>query len=301
MPNTKTTSGTLFKPELVTEIFSKVKGHSSLAKLSGATPMPFAGTDTFVFTMDGEAAIVGEGAQTPAGDAALTSVTIKPIKFIYQHRVTDEFGHMSAEKQVPYLSAFADGFAKKIARALDISAFHGVNPATGTASDIVGTNCFAGKVTDAGHIITYNSSAPDDNIDAAVAAIQGSDGVVTGVAMAPAMGAAIGSMKMTDSGAAMYPEFRFGGNPAAFGALASDINGTVSFGANQKLRAVVGDFAGCFKWGYAENIGIEIIEYGDPDGQGDLKRTNEIVLRSEAYIGWGILDAGSFALIKVNP
>lgn len=301
MPNTKTTSGTLFNPVLVTEMFSKVKGHSSLAKLSGASPMPFAGTDTFVFTMDGEAAIVGEGAQKPAGDAAITSVTIKPIKFVYQHRVTDEFIRLSEEKQIPYLRAFADGFSKKIARALDIAAFHGVNPATGSASAIVGTNSFAGKVTDSGHIITYNSSTPDDNIDAAVAAIQGSDGVVNGVAMAPAMGAAIGSMKMTDSGAAMYPEFRFGGNPAAFGALASDVNGTVSFGANQKLRAVVGDFANCFKWGYAANIPLEIIQFGDPDGQGDLKRTNEVVLRSEAYIGWGILDANSFALIKVNP
>ena len=301
MPNTKTTSGTLFKPELVTEMFSKVKGHSSLAKLSGASPMPFSGTDTFVFTMDGEAAIVGEGAQKPAGDAALTSVTIKPIKFIYQHRVTDEFVHLSEEKQIPYLRAFADGFSKKIARALDISAFHGVNPATGSSSELVGTNSFAGKVTDAGHIITYSSSQPDDNIDAAVAAVQGSDGIVTGVAMAPAMGAAIGAMKMTDSGAAMYPEFRFGGNPAAFGALASDVNNTVSFGVNQKLRAVVGDFANCFKWGYASNIPLEIIQYGDPDGQGDLKRTNEVVLRSEAYIGWGILDANSFALIKVNP
>lgn len=301
MPNTKTSSGTLFNPVLVAEMFSKVKGHSSLAKLSGATPMPFAGTDTFVFTMDGEAAIVGEGAQKPAGDAAITSVTIKPIKFVYQHRVTDEFIRLSEEKQIPYLRAFADGFSKKIARALDIAAFHGVNPATGDASAIVGTNSFAGKVTDSGHIITYNSSTPDDNIDAAVAAVQGSDGVVNGVAMAPAMGAAIGSMKMTDSGAAMYPEFRFGGNPAAFGALASDVNGTVSFGANQKLRAVVGDFANCFKWGYAANIPLEIIQFGDPDGQGDLKRTNEVVLRSEAYIGWGILDANSFALIKVNP
>lgn len=301
MPNTKTTSGTLFKPELVTEMFSKVKGHSSLAKLSGASPMPFAGTDTFVFTMDGEAAIVGEGAQKPAGAAAITSVTIKPIKFIYQHRVSDEFVHLSEEKQVPYLRSFADGFSKKIARAMDIAGIHGVNPATGEASAIVGTNSFSGQVTDAGHIITYNSSTPDDNIDAAVAAIQGSDGIVTGVAMAPAMGAAIGAMKMNDSHAAMYPEFRFGGNPATFGALASDINNTVSFGANQKLRAIVGDFANCFKWGYSENIPLEIIEYGDPDGQGDLKRTNEIVLRAEAYIGWGILDADSFALIKVNP
>ena len=83
MPN-KTTSGTLFKPELVTEMFSKVKGHSSLAKLSAAEPMPFAGTDTFIFTMDGEAAIVGEGSQKPAGPAAIAPVTIKPIKFVYE-------------------------------------------------------------------------------------------------------------------------------------------------------------------------------------------------------------------------
>lgn len=298
---TKTTSGTLFKPELVTELFNKVKGHSSLAKLCGGSPMPFAGTDTFVFTMDGEAAIVGEGAQKPAGDAAFTPVTIKPIKFVYQHRVTDEFIRLSEEKQIPYLRAYADGFAKKIARGMDIAAMHGVNPATGSSSAIVGTNSFQGTVTDASHIITYSSLVPDDNIDAAVGAIQTSDGIVTGIAMAPAMGADIGAKKMSDSGAAMYPEFRFGGNPATFGALASDINNTVSFGANQKLRAIVGDFANAFKWGYAENITLEVIQYGDPDGQGDLKRTNEIVLRSEAYIGWGILDANSFALIKVNP
>ena len=298
---TKTTSGTLFQPELVTQMFDKVKGHSTLAKLSGATPMPFAGTDTFIFSMDGEAAIVGEGGQKPAGAAAITPVTIKPIKFVYQHRVTDEFVHLSDEKRVPYLQSFADGFSKKIARALDIAAFHGVNPATGDSSSIVGTNSFAGQVTDAGHIITYNSSTPDDNIDAAVGAIQGSDGIVTGIAMAPAFGAALGSMKMNDSHAAMYPEFRFGGNPASFSGLASDINNTVAFGTNNKLRAVVGDFANCFRWGYAANIPLEIIEYGDPDGQGDLKRTNEIVLRSEAYIGWGSLDANSFALVKVNP
>lgn len=295
---TKTTSGTLFKPELVTEMFSKVQGHSSLAKLSGSSPMPFSGTDTFIFTMDGEAAIVGEGAQKPAGVAAIASVTIKPIKFLYQHRVSDEFVHLSDEKRVPYLRAFADGFAKKIARGLDIAAFHGFNPATASASEIVGTNCFTGKVTAPTNIITYDAAKPDDNIDDAVGAIQQKDGIVTGVAMCPAMGAAIGKMKMAHSNQAMYPEFRFGGNPATFGALASDINSTVSFGTGTLLRAVVGDFANCFKWGYAANIPLEIIQYGDPDGQGDLKRTNEIVLRSEAYIGWGILDADSFALIS---
>ena len=57
---TITSSSTLFTPELVKETFSKVKGHSSLAKLCAMSAIPFAGNDYFTFTMDGEAAIVGE-------------------------------------------------------------------------------------------------------------------------------------------------------------------------------------------------------------------------------------------------
>lgn len=293
---TTTDSGTLFKPELVTEMFNKVKGHSALAKLCGASPMPFAGTEQFVFSMDGEASIVGEGEDKPAGNAAFGSVTIKPIKFVYQHRLTNEFTKLSDEKQLPYLKAFADGFAKKMARALDIASIHGVNPFDGAASDTIGSNCFDKAVTS---VITFDSAAPDDNIDAAVAPIQAADGIVTGIAMAPAFGSALGAMKTRDSNLPIYPEYRFGANPASFGGMASDVNNTVSF-KNSLMRAIVGDFANAFKWGYAENIPLEIIEYGDPDGQGDLKRKNQIVLRSEAFIGWGIIDPASFTLIKAN-
>ena len=292
--STKTTSATLFPPELVKTMFSKVKGHSSLAKLSGSVPVPFAGTDMFIFTMDGEASIVGEGTNKPAGKAKISKVSMKPIKFVYQHRVIDEFIHLAEEKQLPYLESFSDGFAKKIARALDISAFHGVNPADNAVSSIIGNNCFDKAVTST---IAYLELIPDDNIDSAVAPIQEADGVVSGIAMSPAFGSALGRMKTKDSNLPIYPEFRFGANPATFGGLASDINNTVSFGQSLD-KAIVGDFANMFKWGYAEQIPLEIIEYGDPDGQGDLKRTNEIVLRSEAYIGWGILDKDSFTIIK---
>lgn len=292
--STKTTSGTLFPPELVKTMFSKVKGHSSLAKLSGSVPVPFAGTDMFIFTMDGEASIVGEGTNKPAGKANTAKISMKPIKFVYQHRITDEFIHLSEEKQLPYLESYSDGFAKKIARALDISAFHGVNPADNAVSSIIGNNCFDKAVTST---IEYSELIPDDNIDSAVVPIQEADGIVSGIAMSPAFGSALGRMKTKDSNLPIYPEFRFGANPATFGGLASDINNTVSFG-NSLDKAIVGDFANMFKWGYAENIPLEIIEYGDPDGLGDLKRTNEIVLRSEAYIGWGILDKDSFTIIK---
>lgn len=294
--STVTKANTLFKPELVQDMFNKVKGHSALAKLCGMMPMPFAGTETFVFTMDGEAAIVGEGAQKPAGEADITPVTIKPIKYIYQHRVTDEFVNLSEEKQIPYLRQFSDGFAKKIARAFDISAIHGLNPADKQASSIVGDNCFAKAVT---QTITADAKKPDDLIDEAAKLIVDSDGIINGIAMTPAFGAEIGSMKTADSNLPIYPEFRFGANPAAFCGIPSDVNSTVAFSSSD-INAIVGDFKESFRWGYAENIPLEIIHYGDPDGLGDLKRTNQIVLRAEAFIGWGILDPKSFALIKAD-
>ena len=286
-----TKSTNLFPAELVSEVFSKAKGHSSLAKLSGQTPIPFSGNTQMVFAMDGEASIVGEGEQNPAGDASFNPVTITPVKFVYQHRLTNEFTKMSEEQQLPYLEAFVDGFAAKIARALDICAFHGVNPSTKTA-----VSSLAAKNFDMASIATVTTTAgkEDEDIDTAVQAITGEDGVVTGIAMAPAFSAALSKIKV--NGVVQYPEFRFGQNPEAFYGMASDVNNTVSFGTSKDL-AVVGDFQNAFKWGYTENVPCEIIEYGDPDGQGDLKRTNQIVLRAETYVGWGILDNASFKKI----
>lgn len=289
-----TETSTMFKPELVTEIFNKVKGHSSLAKLCNATPIPFAGTDTFIFTMDGEACIVGEGGNKPANDADLKTVTMKPIKFIYQHRVTDEFMHLADEKRLPYMRAFTDGAAKKMARALDIAGFHGVNPYDGQASGNVGTNNFDDTVV---KTLNFTSATPDEDIDDAVALIQQDDCETNGIAMSNTFGAALGKMKNGSTNVALYPEYRFGGNPSNFsGGIASDVNNTVGFNSSAD-EAIIGDFANAFKWGYAENVKFEIITTGDPDGLGDLKRKNQICFRLEMYIGWGILDPDSFARI----
>jgi HK97 family phage major capsid protein len=212
---------------------------------------------------------------------------------VYQHRVSDEFIKGSDEARLPYLTSFADGFAKKIARGLDIAAFHGVDPATNTAADAVSGKSFDALVTDT---VTYNASAVDDNIDDAVAVIQATDGEITGIAMSPDAGSALGKIKASGTGMYLYPEFRFGANPGNFGGMTSDINSTVAFGSSTD-RAIVGDFQNAFKWGYAEQVPVEVIEYGDPDGLGDLKRYNQVVLRAEAYVGWGILDASSFVRI----
>ena len=294
---TRTQAGASFPTELVNEMFNKVNGHSALAKLSAQKPIAFNGETVFVFSAGGEAAIVGEGDSKPAGDAVVTPKTIRPIKFVYQHRVSNEFIY-NAESKLNYLQTFADGFAKKIARGLDIAAMHGVNPADLADASFKATNSFDGLVT--GNTVTYAAATVDDNIDAAVQMVIADGGVVNGIAMSPAAGSALAAIKV--AGVAQYPEYRFGSNPDAFYGMKSDVNSTVSVTGSatgsQTDHVIVGDFQNAFRWGYAKNIPLEVIEYGDPDGLGDLKRTNEVVLRAEAFIGWGILDADSFARVK---
>lgn len=291
-------TGTLFKPEVVKQLISKVQGKSVLAKLSAQTPIPFNGVEQFIFNLEGNAQIVGEGEQKFGNKAKLTSKVIKPLKFVYQARITDEFKYASEEKQMNFLSAYMDGFAKKIAEAFDLAALHGLEPKSMTDATFRAINSFDGVIS--GSVVTYDETKIDENIEDAVQQVIARGCEVTGIALSPTAGHALGKLKDADK-RAVYPEFRFGQNPDSFYGMKSDINKnlTVTGGTAETDHAIVGDFQNRFKWGYAENIPMEIIEYGDPDGAGrDLKAYNEICLRAEAFIGWGILDEDAFARVK---
>lgn len=292
---------TNFPAQLATEMFSKVVGHSSLAKLSAQEPIPFCGKDVFVFDFSSNVSIVGEGAAKPAGDAAITAVQIRPVKVVYQSRVSDEFKYAAEETKLQYLKEFADGFAKKLGAALDVMAFHGVNPATGSSSAIIGNNHFDHEIPDDNKfILGHDSSDIDENLEEAIAAVEDAEYTVTGIAMAPAARTAMAALTQ-NSGERKYPDFAFGGTPAALGNGTLDVNATVSANSSAD-RIIVGDFQNAFRWGFAKEIPLEMIEYGNPDGGSyDLKQANQVLLRSEAYIGWGILNGASFARVYTNP
>lgn len=285
--------GTLFNPELVKEMFNAVKGKSSIAKLSAQEPIAFNGNEYFVFDFDREVDLVEEGAAKGVGGMDVEPVIVKPLKVEYSARVTDEFLYASEEKKIEILKGFSEGYAKKVARGLDIMAFHGVNPRTGTASALIGTNSFD---TNSGVTkVIFDASDPEGNLETAIAALGDND--VTGYVFSKEMGNALASVKA--NGVPQYPEFRFGGNPGAFAGHACDVNSTVA--SDNNGRAYMGDFANAFKWGYAKEIPLEVIPYGDPDGQGkDLKRHNQVLLRAETYIGWGILLPAAFSRIAVQ-
>lgn len=297
MANEILSRGEMLPAQIVEEMFSGVRGHSTLARLAPESPMNFNGNEYIVFNLDKEADVVGENGAKSNGGGTVASVLARPVKFEYGMRTSDEFRYGTEEYRISVLRTFAEGAARKFARALDIGAMHGVNPRTKEASDVIGDNNFDSKVS---ATITYDATAPDTNLDAAVATVQAADGDVNGLAMAPAFASAMASLKV--NGVAQYPEFRFGRNPESFYGLNTDVNGTVNFNDGEDM-AIVGDFANAFKWGYAKEIPLEVIEYGNPDNDaqlGDLKGHNQVYLRAEAYIGWGILDGSAFARITTS-
>ena len=67
----------------------------------------------------------------------------------------------------------------------------------------------------------------------------------------------------------------------------------------KKDHVIVGDFENSFKWGYSDQVKLEVIIYGDPDQTGrDLKAYNEVCLRATVNVGWGILEETAFARVE---
>ena len=177
--------------------------------MTTSEPIPFNGKDIFTFSLDHEIAIVGENAAKPAGGATMTPVQIRPVKVVYQSRVSDEFMLAAQEAQLDTLRAFVDGFSAKVARGLDIMAMHGVNPFDGNASSIVGNNHFDYAIPEANKIVYgHDSSAADANIEEALGKIESPTGIIMGKTIRTAVA------ELTTNNARKYPRFRVGRDAA---------------------------------------------------------------------------------------
>ena len=293
--------GSLFPEELMPGMINQVKGKSVLAQLSGATPIAFNGQTEFTFNMDNEIAIVAEGAKKPAQGATIGTRTIAPLKVVYTMRANDEFMIASDAYQMQVLSAFGEGFARKLAKGLDLMAIHGLNPFDDSVSSVIGNNCF-----DKAGIGAITKAAGDDMdalIEKAIAKVQDAEYDVTGIAMAPNVRSELAAIKTTD-GHKLYPELAWGSAPGSINGLPVQVSSNVSHKPSAGKTTdnfILGDFDQNFRWGYARQMPIEVIQYGDPDNTGvDLKGSNQIAIRGEAYLGWAIFDPAAFAMYAVT-
>ena len=97
-----------------------------------------------------------------------------------------------------------------------------------------------------------------------------------------------------------YPQLGLGTSMDSFLGLNAAVGDTVAGtpeATDTGVRAIVGDFASGIRWGVQRELPVELIRFGDPDGQGDLKRSNQIALRLEIVYGWYAF-TDRFAIVK---
>lgn len=287
-----------YPKELIPDLINKVKGASVLQSLTAQAPIAFNGVTQFDFSFDSDVDIVAENGEKGVGGVTLKPITIVPIKFEYGARLSEEAWYSGEEAQIDLLKNFNDGFAKKLAKGLDLAAIHGVNPRSKTTSVIVGDNHFMQSAI--AKVDVTDLKKIDATINSAISVVTANDFENTGIAMSVASASAMGDIKAT-TGASLYPDFMFGGYPASLAGKKLAVSNNISAvkSGTSTPHVLVGDFD-MFKWGISKNIDLRLIQYGDPDGQGDLARKNQIYIRSEAYLGWAIMDPKAFAVVTVT-
>lgn len=254
-------------------------------------------TDIFTFTGTPKAELVGEGAQKSSEDGTPVKVTANTYKVQLTYRYSEEVLYADEDYQLRLIEALAGNIAKGISRGIDLVAFHGINPKTGIVGSV---SSYLDKDVTGSSVITA-SAKPEDDIDAAAGALQANGYVATGIAFDPAFAGALARAR-DNSGNRLYPELGLGFGVERFeglnAAVSNTVSGSAEIAAESALdQSIIGDWD-ALKWGIARYVPLEVIRYGDPDGAGDLKRTNEIAIRAEAIFGFAVLDPKAFAIVK---
>ncbi|AAN07925.1 major capsid protein [Mycobacterium phage Avani] len=301
-------TGTFQLPKhLVPGVWQKAQGQSVLARLSMAEPQEFGEQQYMTLTAPPRGEVVGEGAQKSESTATFAPVTAIPRKVQVTQRFSQEVKWADESRQLGVLQTMADLSGVALGRALDLIGIHGINPLTGAA--LSGSPAKILDTTNIVELTTGTSATPDLAVEAAVGLVLGDNLSPDGVALDNTFSFMLATQR-DSQGRKLYPELGFGTDVASFAGLNAAVSDTVRGGpeavtastgvyrtTNPNVKAIAGDFS-AFRWGVQVSIPLELIEFGDPDGLGDLKRQNQIAIRAEVVYGIGIMSTDAFAVVR---
>lgn len=292
---TFTTSGLAIPDQILNPWLGKVQSGSTIAALSGATPMKFGNGHSMTFDI-GEAEYVGEGANKGGSTITPSTQNVTPFKFHKTVRWTDEVKYADEDAQLDAISQILDLIQPSLSRALDYGIIHGINPTGGGAVASMTQKLSAAT----SQVERATTDKAYSNLDAADALVLANGFVPSDVALDPALAGKFSSLRGVNSEQRLYPNFKLTTAVSELDNHRASVSKTVQAlsvaAVPSKILGIVGDFS-AVQWGIQRAIGIEMIEYGDPDGGGDLKRNNQVAFRAEVIYGWGIADLNAFALI----
>jgi len=277
---------------------------SVVARLSNREPQRFGEVDYIIFNDFPKAEFVEEGADKASTTGGFDSVTAAPHKAQVTMRFNEEVQWADEDYQLGVLSTLAESGGLALSRALDLGLIHRINPLTGSV--ISGWTNYLDSTTNRVTLGSSTSGDADDDIREAVGDLVTATTPfpVNGLALDPKMSWGLANLRVRDGAGETsqmrYPNLGFGTNVTDFMGLPAAQGDTVSGtpeATDTGLRAIVGDFQNGIRWGVQRQIPVELIRYGDPDGQGDLKRKNQIALRLEIVYGWYVF-ADRFAVVE---
>jgi hypothetical protein len=272
---------------------------STVAQLSGSEPQRFGEVDYIIFNDFPKAEFVGEGADKASTTGGYDDVTAKPHKAQVTLRFNEEVQWADEDYQLGILSSLGNAGALALSRALDLGLYHRINPLTGTA--ITGWDNYLNATTNR-VALNADSSLADMDVEESVGILLGNSKAVNGIAMDPTFAWTLATARYTDD-RKKFPELGFGTSITNFEGIPASTGDTVSGqpeATDTGVRAFLGDFRSGIRWGVQRNIPVELIRFGDPDGQGDLKRKNQIALRLEIVFGWYVFEDRFVALDKAG-
>ena len=266
---------------------------STVAALSPRKPQRFGNEDIITFTGRPKAEFVGEGQAKSSTTGTFDFVTATPKKAQVTMRFNEEVQWADEDYQLGVLSTLSAAGSEALARALDLGVYHRINPLTGTV--IAGWTNYLTQATRRVEITTATLSTPELVVEAAVGLNVNSANPkpVNGLALAPSIAWGLSTERFAD-GRKKNPELGLGINLSSYQGIRTSVSDTVSGGSEadpaaveaKAVRGIVGDFQDGIRWGVQRDIPVELIKFGDPDGQGDLKRYNQVALRLEIVYGW---------------
>lgn len=275
------------------DIVKHVQDTSVVQTLSQGKPMVFGNEASILFTTDPEADILADGDTYGNSTPTTKVVNTTTRRIAVTYRVSKDVDALAEDSKVQLLEALAETAGAAIGRGLDYMVFHGVNPSTGAAlSNITGLCAGATAVTTTG--------GAEADLDALVAACNGSDYDITGLAMSKKFAADLRNVRIKSTGTRMYPEIPINLKAAAVDGVpavtAASVNGKRAT-APTNVLAIMGDF-NLVKWGIVRDLNMDVITMGDPDGLGDLKKLGQVAYRLEAVMAAAVLDPKGFAVLK---
>jgi len=276
-------------------VIKAIQGGSTVAALSGQEPMRFGTGEIVTFPTAPKAEFVAEGAAKSPSPGAFSTVKTTPHKAQVTVRLNEEVKWADEDYQLEAMQTLRDAIAKALSRALDLGLYYRVNPLTGSATS------WTNYLNTTTNRVERNTATLDTDIRTAAGLVIGNgEYTPTGIALSSAAAFELGGILDTNL-RPKYPEVGFGVNLSNFMGLQSSVSSTVAglpeISGGTGVQSIIGDFREGVRWGIQREIPIGLIEYGDPDGLGDLKRNNQIALRAEVQYAWYV-DAARFAVVE---